>query len=265
MDWLKTTLDRLFVFLASLIPGCACFLLLLLHRPDLISYIWNAQVLSYETKLIISVFLTFVMGWTATYALNALLMETGSILARWLPTTQEPAAKPWQNKNWRALLMRYLGKAAPKNVEPVYDEVLKLQLEALQHAPAEERVRQAAALFKGKAESELNDHEWRGWWEHFHYTSFQRIEPVPLMMQTVAHNFYAASLLMLFAMPFTPQLRIWWLIAFCVFWLVHLIAKSANDISRAQNPWSSWTEQMEHLQLKLPRDDNCKPVDGSPE
>lgn len=87
------------------------------------------------------------------------------------PARPDPDVRPWQNKNWRALLSRYLGRAAPENIEPVYKEAFELRLNALQHYEENLRAERAAELLREKAKAGLNDYEWRGWSQHLHRKS----------------------------------------------------------------------------------------------
>jgi len=64
MEWLKISVERLFSFLASLIPGAAVLVLFILHYPELAARVWQVDYVGYETKVVLSVLCTFLPGWT---------------------------------------------------------------------------------------------------------------------------------------------------------------------------------------------------------
>lgn len=254
MDWLKTILDRLSGLLASIIPGSVLFLLFALHQPSLIGRLWETPLLTYNTKLAISVLFALAIGHTVNFALATLMHGVGGAIGGYIgagPARPDPDVKPWQNKNWRALLTRYLGQAAPENIDPVYEEVFTIRMQAIGNYPEQERAQRAAALLQEKARAESNDFEWRGWWEHFHRASFLKREPEALLYDNIHSGFCAASLIVLVALPFTTELRKWWVIAVCTIWILILILRTLADMRAVLDPWSSYTRQVEQLEEKI--------------
>lgn len=254
MDWLKTTLDRLSGFLASLIPGSVLFLLFAIHQPALVSRIWETPLLTYNTKVILSIFFSLAIGHTVNFALSTLMRGLGGAFGGYIaagPGRPEPAVKPWQNKNWRALLAKYLGRAAPENIDPMYEEVFQMRMKAIENYPVEERPEIGAKLVAEKATADLNDYEWRGWWEHFHRASFLNKGPEALLYDNLNSGFCSASLVVLIALPFTPEFRVWWAVAISIFWILILVLRSVADIKAFLDVWSSYTNQIEQLEEKI--------------
>jgi hypothetical protein len=254
MDWLKTTLDRLSGFLASLIPGSVLFLLFTIHQPDLIRTVWETPLLTYNTKVILSIFFSLLIGHTVNFALSSLLGGLGGALGGYFaagPAGADPEVKPWQDKNWRAMLAKYLGRAAPENIHPFYKEVFEARMDAIKNYPEEERAEIAAKLLREKLAADLNDSEWRGWWSHLHQTSFFKRGPEALLHDKIISGFCSASLVVLIALPFTSEFRVWWAIAISIFWILYLVVRSTADIMALMNPWSSYTAQIEQLEEKL--------------
>ena len=258
MEWIKTILDRLSWFLASLIPGSVLFLLVLLHKPVLIDLVWETQLLTYSTKLFITVLFIFASGHTVNFGLTTVLRAIGGAVGGYLAAGPERAksdVKPWQNRNWRALLTRHLGPVAPENIDPLYKEVFELRMKATQNYPDEERVQMAAALLGERAAADFNDYEWRGWWEHFHRVSFLKKGPDAMLYDHINSGFCAASFVVLFALPFTPQFRVWWIIAMSVFWILILILRTIGDFNAFLDPWSSYAVQIEQLEERIAPED----------
>jgi hypothetical protein len=164
---------------------------------------------------------------------------------------KEPSIKPWQDPNWRALLTGYLGRSAPKDVQPISDETLQVELEVAKHFPETERPKQILEAYLRKAQADVNDFQWSGWWNHLHVTTFNKLDPVATMRVNLTGNFQAASVVLLCALPSTPPLRHWWLVTSCVFWLLVLVLDAVYLVMTVPDPRSSFTRQMEYLQERL--------------
>lgn len=251
MEWLKTILDRLSWILGSLIPGSVLFLLFFVHHPALVRLIWETQILTYGTKLFLTVLFTFAVGHTVNFGFTTLLGAIAGAVGGYLgaaPDRWDAEAAPWQNRTWRALLHRYLGPVAPENIDPPHEEVYAMRLEAIQKYPVDQRAQMAKDLLTEKTTATLNDYQWRGWWEYFHRSSFLTKSADVLLYDHINSGFCAASLVVLFALPSTPQLRLWWIVAICVFWVLFLILRCVADFRSVMDPWSSYFKQIERLE-----------------
>ncbi|HSS21664.1 MAG TPA: hypothetical protein VLL54_16445 [Pyrinomonadaceae bacterium] len=254
MDWLKTTLDRLSGVLTSLIPGSVIFLLFALHKPELVGRVWESQLLTYNTKLILSVFFSLLIGHTVNFGLSTLMGAIGGAIGGYIrarPVRPDPEVKPWQNKNWRTLLATHLGKAAPDNVNPIPYELFEMQVKALQNHPAQERLELFGKLLKEKAAADSNDYEWRGWWDYFHRASFLKRGPQASLYDDISSGFCSASLVVLIALPFTPEFRVWWLVVTSVAWILFLVLRTIADFKAVLDPWSSMFDQLERLEERV--------------
>ncbi len=252
MQWVKIPLERLFGLVTAFLPGSAVLLLFSLHRPDLLNALWKASNLGYQTKVAIVVLCTFVAGWTLSSVLGATLGVIGFISGRFEVFKQEePSAKPWYDKNWRSLLAKYLGDAAPKDVDQVFEDVFKQELQFAEQFPEPERSQRIYNAYNRKSNAVLNEFQWKGWWSHFHHITLTQKSPIQLIGSSLAHHCQAASLVLLCALPFTPSLRRWWLVSACVYWILVLVAQSVSDVMNYMNPWGSFTAQMEYLQNRV--------------
>ncbi len=251
MDWMRLLLDRLFGFLACLVPGCVILLLLMIHRPDLVSAIWSNQILSYETKWLITIGASFVFGFSAFTAFTAFCGGFGGVIGGWLGPLQDPEIPPWQSKPWRGLLGRYLGPRAPEDLDPIPDELFQKQLEAIAAIPEEGRLQATVATYQGKNAAMLNDLEWKSWWDYFHRGSLIAQTPIAKLYETTNESFYVAALILLMSLPFTPSLRIWWVVLFCIFWVIHFALRVIFVMTKARDPWRTYQDQIDFFQKRL--------------
>lgn len=250
MEWAKVSLEKLFSFVTALIPGSAVLLLFHLHQPDLLSTVWNAETIGYQTRVAILLFCTFAAGWTVSYTLSFLLGSFGGALGVMMKQ-QDPTSKPWYNKNWRSLLSRYLGSAAPEDVEELFNKTFELQMKYAEGLSEPQRSQAIHDFSTKRSKAILNEFEWKGWWSHFHSVTLAQQSPTTVMILNLAHNFTAASILLLCATPSTRQLRHWWLVSACICWILLLVLQSVGQVINIRNPWSSFTLQMEHLQNRV--------------
>jgi hypothetical protein len=251
MEWAKVSLEKLFSFLTALIPGSAVLLLFHLHQPDLLWAVWNAKTVGYQTKIAILLFCAFATGWTLSYTLSVVLCGIGGVLGVNAAKGEDPSCKPWENKNWRSLLSNYLGSAAPEDIEQIFDKTFEIQMkyaESLQEPQRSQAIQEFSAK---RSKAILNEFEWKGWWTHFHSVTLAQQSPTAVMILNLAHNFATTGILLLCAVPFTKELRQWWLVSGCICWILLLVLRSVGEMMNIRNPWSSFALQMEYLQNRV--------------
>jgi hypothetical protein len=254
LEILKTALERLFLFIASLIPGAAGLFLFTLGYPDLAASFWHAGYLEYKTKVAIVIVSAFVLGWTIAITLGTVGLIVGSIIGSF-SNTPEPSLKPWRNPNWRGLLTSYLGKAAPENIPLVPEELTEARLKIAQTLTEPERTQQIIEAYSEKARAEFSDLQWAGWWHELHpRTLFGQLDPLAVMSNQLSASFHSASIVILCGTFFFPTLRHWWVFVLCLSWLVHLLLQAVGLILRIRDPWSSFSPQMKYLQDRLERE-----------
>jgi hypothetical protein len=143
MEWIKIVTERLFGFITAIIPGSAAMYLLSLHYPQAIKQLWGIEYLGHQAKITILLSSMFLVGFTISSALSSILGAIGSAIGGGLGM-KESEFKPWHNTNWRALLTKYLGEAAPADIQPVSDDLLQAELEAIQqYIREDERVQRS--------------------------------------------------------------------------------------------------------------------------
>jgi hypothetical protein len=255
-DLLKAALEKFAGFVAPVIPGATVLILFGIHHPEWAITIRDITYLGYQTKLSLILVSALVSGWTVVTAYGALFgFVHGALspaLLRWLKGEKQEHP-PWRNKTWRALVMTYLGSAAPEDLDLVSDEVLALQVEAANLLP--NPLERAQAIAKAKdtqGRAAVVEYYWESWWHTLHQDVLQDKDPVTQLTLTLQVNLQAASVVLLCAMPSTPILRHWWVISPCVFWLVMGVMTVYAYLRQLRDPWSSFTKQMDYLRSQMP-------------
>lgn len=253
MDWARVPLERLFGFLAALVPGCATLLLFAIHEPDLLWRFWALAALGYQTKITVVLLCCFLSGWTIISAFQGLNGAIGGVLGG-VMKIPEPTVKPWENANWRALMAAYLGNAAPKDIQPIAESTFEWQLLHAEQFPEPEKRKLEAR--SAKLAADMNNGEWRQWWDHLKYRAIMDHGPIASMSLTLGANFEAATLILLCSLPFTPSLRRWWLITGCVFWMLAYLAEGYSIISQLRDPWRCFYSEMEYLHKRVAKQES---------
>jgi hypothetical protein len=97
MEILKTAFERLFLFVASLIPGGAAILLFGLGYPDLLADFWQIGYLEYKTKLAIVIVSAFLLGWSILVVYTTIVHWMGRLVGSVLQLEKNVEAKPWHS------------------------------------------------------------------------------------------------------------------------------------------------------------------------
>lgn len=256
MDWIRFSIERLFGLLATFITGSSVLLLFILHRSKALLLLWNTEVLNYQTKLGIVILCTFAAGFSIQEALTRVGGAIGGGVRGYLDARKKPVTsdqpQPWRDPVWRAVVKTYLGDSTPKDVPYIYQQVVDMKLAGVKVGePGEARFPKVAEVFREKAEADAADYEWSTWWRQFHLPALVRAHsPSANMVASVSGNLHSASLVLLIAMPWTPALRHWWIVAFCLYWLVNLVIQVIYLGRSGRDMWSSYYDQLEYVQSK---------------
>jgi len=206
------------------------------------------------------IFLARQTRWTVTtfclMIISAWETTVGSVFRKWTQAGWKLKDPPWRNKNWRSLVITYLGSAAPEDLDFISDEDYKVQLDKIHHESADSMSDAITALDLAKSKADHIEEYWRTWWDTFHSDVFRKLDPVTQISSTIELNLQAASLVLLFAMPRTPVLQKWWLIGFCLFWLWLRVSRVFARLLLNRNPWSTFSRQMDYLREQM---SNAKP------
>jgi hypothetical protein len=90
MDWFKYPLEKFIYFVASVIPGFTVLLIIQLSAPGVFEGFFWIGFLGYKTKLSIIVLVAFIIGYSATTLLRALIGGVFGALEGAFPTPFRP-------------------------------------------------------------------------------------------------------------------------------------------------------------------------------
>jgi hypothetical protein len=256
MDLIKVTIDKFFGFLAAVIPGVTVLIVFSINHPRVATTIRDINYLGYKTKLSLILAAAVIAGWTVTTFCLMIISAWETTVGRAFKKSMKAGWKikepPWRDKNWRSLVITYLGNAAPEDIDFISEEDYKVQLDEIQRQSGDSMGEAIAALNLAKAKADHIEEHWRAWWETFHNDVFRKLDPATQISSTIELNLQAASLVLLFAMPSTPVLQKWWLIAFCLFWLSLRVTRVFARLALNRNPWSTYSRQMDYLREHMP-------------
>ena len=225
MDWAKV-LDKFYVFIVALVPGGSVAMVFVLHHLELWNRFWSPNYLGYETKIAVLAFSTFVAGLTVnefvSFAISFAISFVGGYKAAQANTQQPQIIAYWRSENWRKLLIAYLGDAAPANVQFIDEAQLP------------------------------NDTLWQEWWNHLYrlVTDFQKNREKDIGLNTEFSIGYAC-LVLLIAAPWTPALRLWWILAPSAFWVYVIVVFYFQRIRAAMNPDYWYSKQIDYLRMRV--------------
>lgn len=262
---MRALFDRLFGYLACMVPGSVVFLLVLFHRPDLVLAVWQNQVLTYEAKILLTLFFSFAFGFSATFFFGSLLGGLGGGIGEFFGPIKFPDEAPWHKKEWRSFLGNYLGQRAPADIDPPLSrELFTQRLESIKRLPTQEAaLQELEGLRQQEDQAYRNENEWFAWWYRFHLKSFSAQDPIGRMYETVSNSFYVAAFIALIGGMFTPQLRLWWVLVICLAWLVHFAITLASILTKARDPFGSYQDQIGFFQEQLEREKRIDKLEES--
>src|ERR1019366_7110704 len=110
MDFSKYPLEKLFYFLAGVIPGFVALFIFQLAVPGSFGWFFNLGFLGYRTKLSLILLAAFVVGNTLTTFLSGFLRFIGGayfggiVALRPYRPPRSYVVAPWRDPKWRTVL-----------------------------------------------------------------------------------------------------------------------------------------------------------------
>lgn len=254
MELLKYPLDKLLIFLASVIPGAVALLVFHSASPNAFDWFVRLDLLGYKTKCGLVLLACFLAGYSITTLLGRVLGAIGGgvggyIVAR-LPTRPDPTrVAPWRDPTWRALVESQLGSNAPKNTTLLTDVLYKIRCDIAENLPQFERPQAIMALNQEKLMLEGDDLDWQRWYDHYHQIVLN--PPDRDFAWHIANglnfNLQAAGVYTLVSAAIVPALRHWWCIVPAAVWSTLLVFESYYITKQAIDPWSTFSAQLIYL------------------
>jgi hypothetical protein len=255
MDLSKYPVEKLFYFVAGIIPGFVALLIFHVAIPGSFGWFFALGFLGYKTKLGLIIMAAFVIGNSMTTFLNAFLGAIGGIIGTvlgWRPYKPSHSfdVAPWRDPRWRTLLKNHLGAQAPNDSHLMSQELFNLRRTMVEQLPTQDRFSALASLNLEKINTEKDDSEWANWYDHYHQIVLQ-----PDSRDFVWHvrnglnfNLQVSSLYVLMSATIVPGVRHWWCILPACLWLLMLVAEGFWEWKRFTDRWLTLSEQIKHLE-----------------
>jgi len=229
MDWSKYPLEKLFFFVAAVIPGFVALSIsgkvgvLLLLQPSL----------GYRTRVSILIAVAFLVGFTMTSSLNALLGAVGGAIgAATYKTPQSYEIAPWRDPRWRELIKKKLGSNSPDDTRPLSSALLELRIKLIETLPSALQAAEIDKLMQEKFKLESDDLDWSTWYDHYHRIIVLPDEKDIYRQAHVGLTFslQAAAVYCLIAAIGVSTVRHWWYMVPAGFWTFLLVLESLDSL-----------------------------------
>jgi hypothetical protein len=254
MEINKIPFEKLFGFVAGIIPGSAALYVYYIANPVAFHPFLATNVFGYSTKVSIALGLSFVIGNSLTTFANAFGGAVGgafggirALKAPVWPSVSDTA--PWRDPKWRKLAAQYLGEHAPNDTYPMTDSVFQAESEALIYLPETERSEAFLKLFNSRVSLATDDSDWKQWYLQIdrQRRAQERPDTSDYIQGGLRSNLEVTALYLMASMIFVPITRNWICICFSSFWAIVMVAEIYVALRDATDPWSTWSEQMVFL------------------
>ena len=254
MDLLKYPLEKLFYFVAGVIPGFVALLIFELVAPGSFRWFFALGFLGYRTKLGLIILACFVVGNSMTAFLSGLLGGVGGAVGAVM--AQRPYrpphfydVAPWRDSRWRTLVKNRLGAQAPNDTRLISQAVFDLRRKRVEYLPKEEQLAALAGLDLEKLKTEGDDGDWAQWYDHFHQIVLQpdSRDFISYVRTGLNFNLETAALYVLVSAAVVRNLRHWWCILPACMWVLILVAEFYWGWQRFTDKWLTLSEQIKYL------------------
>lgn len=251
MDWSKYPLDKLIYFVAEIIPGFVALLIFQLAAPGSFHWFFVAAFLGYNTKIILILLVSFVVGHTMTSLVGALLGAVGGAFGavQFQPSHSYNNA-PWRDPSWRRALKKQLGEQAPNDSRLVTQEIFDMERKMVELLPPEQRLaKSATSALLDKLKTEKDDTEWAEWYNHYHKIVIKPDDKdvVFHVRRGVNFSLETTALYTLICAVLVPDLRHWWCLAPALLWATSLAASEYWGWQQHSDKWSTLHMQIRYL------------------
>jgi hypothetical protein len=244
MDWTKYPLEKLFSFVAGIIPGAV--VILVFGRPQ---WFFALGFLGYRTKVFLIVLVAFVIGFTATTFLNAILSGVGGAIGAVSykpPHSYDIAA--WRDPRWRELIRRRVGTGCPNDTRLLSPMNVDLRTKIAGNLPLVQQQDAITALHLERLAAESDGLNWAVWYDHDHKIILEPNRDVVWHVHTgLAFSLETAALIVLFSATFVPSVRHWWHILPSCMWVFLFILDHVFAVKKASDEWWTLNDPVKYL------------------
>lgn len=204
--------------------------------------------------MVVCIGIAFIIGNSLSTFLNAVMSAIGGALAavdlaKTPPWPNVPETAPWRDPKWRRLATAHFRGHAPADTLPMNDALFKLELERLPFLPEEQRGQALLDLNQRRIKLAADDLDWKNWYQQLDRLinagaprSFE-----VYLAEGMRINLEVTALYLLLATFFVPAIRHWFVFCFCFLWLLLLFAEVYTAMRRTNDPWRTWSSQMDFL------------------
>jgi hypothetical protein len=260
VDLLKYPIEKLFHFIASIVPGFVALLIFEFSSPGSFDWFLDNDSLGYTTKVTLILVVAFVVGYSLSTFLNGLIGAIyGAIGARFPAKYQAPSTievAPWRDRRWRTVLKKHLGSQAPNDTILMSKDSFESRRKMFEVVVEPLRSMKISELELEKLSVEIDDGKWAEWYDHYHQqiATEVRNDLVALMRNDLNFNLEVTGVYLLVSAAIVPGLKHWWYFAFAIGWILIGIAQSLAGWQRYRNKWMTLTDQIRYLSDTAPPD-----------
>ncbi|MBZ5552216.1 MAG: hypothetical protein LAO21_05815 [Acidobacteriia bacterium] len=247
-------LDKLFHFVAGIIPGFVALLIYEAATPGTLRWFFTLGSLGYNTKLLLVFIVAFIIGNSLTAFLNLFLGFIWSVFGSFLigrgyGSARSRGIPPWQDPRWRAVLKDHLGPHAPSDSGVISEYSFKQRTGVIDLLPEDERPAKRAELERERINADIDDTAWERWYEHYHQVVLQQENQdfEYKMREGLYFNLETTSLYVVVSATFVPSLRHWWCLFPACLWLVIFVWKMNWEFRRITDKWLTLQAQIKFL------------------
>jgi hypothetical protein len=256
MDWTKYPLEKLFSFVAGIIPGAVVLLIF-----GGLQRFFALGFLGYRTKVSLIILAAFVIGFTATTFLNAILGGVGGAIGS---VTYKPPHSydiaPWRDPRWRELIKKRVGAGCPNDTRPLSPMIVDLRTKIAANLPQAQEEEAMVALHLERLAAESDDLNWAVWYDHYHKIILEPSRDVVWHVHTgLAFSLETAALIVLLSASVVPSVRHWWFILPSCMWVFLFILDQVFAVKKVSDKWSTLNDQVKYLST-LPRGEETSAV-----
>jgi hypothetical protein len=257
LDLSKYQIERIFQFIAGVVPGFVALIIFQLGHPWFFPRFVAWEFLGYKTKVAIAIALAFVVGNSLTRLVAAILSAIGNRVGKaianraWEPITN---AKPWRDARWRSLVKEQLGHRAPNDTQFVSQANFDRMCEAAIELPEPDKSRTFERLNKARHDALMDDFEWERWYDQYHAAI---IQPKDLTIEMYIRNgldlnLEATAAYIFISALYVPGVRHWWWLVPALAWFVIFLLEGQELLGRFFDRWSTYSDQISYL-ASLPK------------
>lgn len=269
MDWAKL-IDKFYKYIFSVIPGSVVLAVGVLNHPKLWDSYWNMGYLGYQTKLVMLILVTMILGSTVDSLAGAVMGGiTGGVGSyRAEKARQEAAAAAagqassqaaavvayWRDPSWRNLVTAYMGKAAPENLHAFVDQnELDQAMDLAGKLPQPEQAQEMGKIARraNAAILQQNDETWMAYWNHLHAVTTPKVDSRTQEAFQLVAAFGGASWVVVLSALWTPQVRHWWILLPCIYFVFVSTFGQFMFQARVTDPAQLFEQQWQYMRAHV--------------